>query len=185
MDATVKKITSFTLSACLALSVTNQAFAQNETFDKYADVGAIAIPVVAGIITLTKNDDKGLWQLGESYALTMGASYGLKHVVDETRPDGGPHSFPSGHASSAFAGASYLQFRYGWEYGIPAYIAASAVAWSRVDNKHHHWKDVLASAAIANVSAYFLTDRFEQKVAVLPIIDPQDKSYGLMAAVRF
>lgn len=179
------KIIFLGFGVCLTSLVTCQAFAQSEAFDKYADVGALAIPVVAGIITLTKDDTKGLWQLGESYALTMGASYGLKHVVDETRPDGGTHSFPSGHASSAFAGASYLQFRYGWEYGVPAYIAASAVALSRVDNRHHHWKDVLASAAIANISAYFLTDRFEQKVAVLPVVDPQGKSYGIMAAVRF
>jgi membrane-associated phospholipid phosphatase len=169
----------------IAASICGQAYAGKSAWDKYSDVGAVGIPLAAGIITLTKDDNEGVFQLGESYLLTLGATYGLKYTVHEQRPEGGAHSFPSTHSSSAFAGASYLMFRYGWEYGVPAYIAASAVAWSRVDNHHHHWQDVIASAAIANISAYFLTDRFEERVAVLPVVDPQNKSFGLVAAARF
>lgn len=180
----MKKIIS--LFFALSVGLCGQAFAYSKTFDDFADVGAIGVPLVAGIITLTKDDDDGLWQLGQSYLVTMGATYALKHTIDSTRPDGSDnHSFPSGHASSAFAGASYLQFRYGWKYGVPGYLVASAVAWSRVDSDHHHWRDVIASAVLANVSAYFLTERFEKKVAVIPLVDPGDGAYGLMAAVRF
>lgn len=182
--ARLKKIIS--LFFALSVGLCGQAFAYSKTFDDFADVGAIGVPLVAGIITLTKDDDDGLWQLGQSYLVTMGATYALKHTIDSTRPDGSDnHSFPSGHASSAFAGASYLQFRYGWKYGVPGYLVASAVAWSRVDSDHHHWRDVIASAVLANVSAYFLTERFEKKVAVIPLVDPGDGAYGLMAAVRF
>jgi membrane-associated phospholipid phosphatase len=179
----VKKISILLLGLLAAGS--NPANAGSNAWDKFSTAGALGIPVVAGLITLSKDDNDGIFQLGESYLLTMGATEALKYSVHETRPDGGSHSFPSGHASSAFAGASYLMFRYGWEYGVPAYVAASAVAWSRVDNHHHHWKDVIASAALANVSAYFLTDRFEQEIAVLPVVDPKEKSYGLVAAMRF
>ena len=180
----MNKVAILMLGLFMAAS-SNGALAASKIFDKYATVGALGIPVVAGLITLSKDDNEGVFQLGESYLLTMGATEALKYTVHETRPDGGSHSFPSGHTSSAFAGASYLMFRYGWKYGVPAYVAASAVAWSRVDNHHHHWKDVIASTLIANLSAYLLTDKFEQRVAVLPIVDPKEKTYGLVAALRF
>ena len=175
----MKKIAATVLGLTLAISAINTANATS-AWDTYATVGAVGVPLVAGLITLDKNDNQGVWQLGESYLLTMGAVEGLKYAVPETRPDGGKHSFPSGHSASAFAGASYLMFRYGWQYGVPAYVAASAVAWSRVDNRHHHWQDVIASAALANISAYFLTSRFHEKVAFVPEVDPATKTYGIV-----
>lgn len=77
--------------------------------------------------------------------LTTGA---LKYTVNETRPNGGAHSFPSGHASAAFTGAEFIRKEYGWSWGAPAYLAASFVAWSRVEADKHYTHDVLAGAAI-------------------------------------
>ena len=44
-----------------------------------------------------------------SIAISSGATWGLKHFIDEERPDGTDQkSFPSGHATFAFAGAHQL-----------------------------------------------------------------------------
>lgn len=39
-----------------------------------------------------------------------------------------------------------MRKRYGWKYGIPAYVAATFVAVSRVESKEHYVQDVLAGA---------------------------------------
>jgi membrane-associated phospholipid phosphatase len=50
-----------------------------------------------------------------------------------------------------------MRKRYGWEYGIPAYAAASFVAYSRVEAREHYPHDVIAGAAIGIVSSYIFT----------------------------
>lgn len=76
------------------------------------------------------------------------ATYTLKYSVDAQRPNGGGQSFPSGHTSVAFAGAEFIRKEYGWWWGVPSYLAASYVGWSRVETKNHWTRDVLAGAAI-------------------------------------
>jgi hypothetical protein len=82
--------------------------------------------------------------IGRSWAATAA----LKYSVDETRPDGGSRSFPSGHTSLAFTGAEFIRKEYGWGWGAPAYLAAGFVGWSRVEAHRHYTRDVLAGAAI-------------------------------------
>src|SRR3954462_7482722 len=120
---------------------------------------AIALPVIAGGITLAKDDWKGTAQLTVDTIATVGLAYGLKHVIREQRPDKSDfHSMPSDTSALAFAPAQFLWDRYGWRYGLPAYAAATFVAWSRVDADKHHWYDVTASAALAfGVSKIFTT----------------------------
>jgi membrane-associated phospholipid phosphatase len=120
---------------------------------------AIALPLIAGGITLYKDDWKGSAQLAVDTVATVGLAYGLKHVIHEQRPDKSDfHSMPSDTAALAFAPAQFLWDRYGWQYGLPAYAAATFVAWSRVDADKHHWYDVTASAALAfGVSKIFTT----------------------------
>jgi len=120
---------------------------------------AIALPLIAGGITLAKDDWKGSFQLGVDTVATVGLAYGLKHVIHEERPDKSDNkSMPSDTSALAFAPAQFLWDRYGWEYGVPAYAAATFVAWSRVDAQKHHWYDVTASAALAfGVSKIFTT----------------------------
>ncbi len=78
-----------------------------------------------------------------------GATTGLlKYAVDETRPNGGRYSFPSGHAAAAFTGAEFIRKEYGWSWAAPAYVAAGFVAWSRVEADKHYTHDVVAGAAL-------------------------------------
>jgi membrane-associated phospholipid phosphatase len=57
----------------------------------------------------------------------------------------------------SFAAAEFVRRRYGWECGVPAYAAASFVAYSRVEANAHHPHDVIAGAAIGIASSYLLT----------------------------
>jgi membrane-associated phospholipid phosphatase len=111
---------------------------------------AIALPVIAGGISLYHDDLEGLADLALVTGGSVGTAFLLKEVVKEKRPDGSDFkSFPSDTSALAFAPAFYLWHRYGWEYGVPAVAAASFAGWSRVDAQQHHWWDVAASAGIA------------------------------------
>jgi len=95
--------------------------------------------------------------LALAMARTELVTYGLKYGVDAERPSGGGQSFPSGHTSVAFAGAEFIRKQYGWEWGIPAYLAAGFVGWSRVESANHWPRDVWAGAAIGILSNYDAT----------------------------
>jgi membrane-associated phospholipid phosphatase len=121
------------------------------------DVLFLALPAVAGGAAIAHADSDGAVMFGKSSAVTLGATYALKQTVDERRPNGGVHSFPSGHASVSFASAEFLRGRYGRDYGIPAYAAALFVAYSRVESRNHYAHDVIAGAAIGIASSRFFT----------------------------
>ena len=122
---------------------------------------AIALPLIAGGITLYKDDWTGAAQLGLETFETVGTAWALKHVVREQRPDKSDfQSFPSDTAALAFAPAQFLWDRYGWQVGLPAYAAAGFVGWSRVDAKKHHWYDVAASAGLAFGFSKLFTTRY-------------------------
>jgi membrane-associated phospholipid phosphatase len=142
------------LLACVAICTSVNA---GDNIQLAGDVLQLVLPATAGGLTLGYRDWQGSLQLAESSALTLGVTYGLKYAVDERRPNGGTQSFPSGHTSISFSAAEFLRKRYGWEYGIPAYAAASFVAYSRVEAREHHPHDVVAGAAIGIISSYIFT----------------------------
>lgn len=158
------------LCVCILLgSVTQSAYAKS-AFETYGDIAQFAIPLFAAGYSWQQDDQDGLKQFGYALLSTEATVQLLKQTVDATRPDGSEHSFPSGHTALAFSGASYLQMRYGWEYGLPAYVAAGAVGWSRVTSGHHYWRDVIAGAAIATGFSYVFTTPHEQQLAFYPLI---------------
>jgi membrane-associated phospholipid phosphatase len=130
---------------------------------------AIALPVIAAGVSLYKDDRTGLAQLAADTLATVGTVYALKHIVREQRPDKSDfQSFPSDTSALAFAPAQYLWDRYGWEYGLPAYAAATFVGYSRIEAKQHHWYDVAASAGFAFGFSKIFTTRYR----------PRGLSYG-------
>lgn len=113
---------------------------------------------------LVDSDYKGLLQLAETGVTSVAVSYLLKYTIKKRRPDGSDnHSFPSNHTGVAFAGAAFLQRRYGWTWGAPAYAVATYVGWGRVYSKRHDTWDVLAGTAIGIASAYIYTRPFAKK----------------------
>ena len=99
----------------------------------------------------------------------------LRLAFNETswgeRPNGSPYGFPSGHIGFATSSAAYLQDRYGWEYGLPAYAVVGYIAHVRVDTGHHRWRDVFAAVGVSmGVSKLFVTP--EKATYIAPIIGP-------------
>jgi membrane-associated phospholipid phosphatase len=104
--------------------------------------------------------DKTMMRSGYKSAATIGLaiaiSIGLKYIVNRPRPfveypssiikrdDVGPHSFPSGHTTAAFATATTISLSYKkWYTIVPAYMYASLVGYSRIRLGVHYPSDVL------------------------------------------
>ncbi len=128
-----------------------------EVIERGGDIGSLILPAGAVAGTLFTKDYRGLAQFTEAFTSAMGLVYILKPTIDRTRPDGGRQSFPSGHTASAFAGAAFLQRRYGWRLGAPAYGIAAFVGYSRVEAKRHYTSDVIAGAAIGIGTNFIFT----------------------------
>ncbi|MEZ8292394.1 phosphatase PAP2 family protein [Vibrio splendidus] len=124
------------LSTAPAFSVPSLA-EDKSALETYGDIAQFGIPLSAAVISIMHSDGEGLFQLTEGAVYTALATHTLKFAVNTERPDGGDHSWSSGHTSAAMQGAAYLQFRYGWEYGLPAYAAAGLVGYSCVEAERH------------------------------------------------
>jgi membrane-associated phospholipid phosphatase len=173
----------FWLGYCfIFLSFTFLPPANAYTLKTCGNVGQIAVPVIALLATLSHRDAKGTLQLAEAYGTAMGTTFILKPTVNRKRPDGGNWSFPSGHSASAFASASFLDRRYGRAYGIPTYLAAIVVGYSRVAAKRHFATDVMAGAAIGIGANFIFTTPFK-KLSLLPLVDREQT--GIQAHVSW
>ena len=121
--------------------------------------------------TIIKKDWQGTKQFAFSYTTAIVTTHALKRIIRKERPEGRNlfDAFPSGHTTSAFSGASFIQRRYGWEYGKWAYVLAAIVGVSRMegpDGWHDIW-DVLAGATVGVGSTYIFTKPYlKNKVQV-------------------
>jgi len=98
---------------------------------------------------------------------------GLKQATRRARPEGSGWSFPSGHASMAFASATVLQRHFGWKAGIPAYAVASYVAASRVQTQRHHLSDVAFGAALGIVAGRTVPVGHGRQLMLTPMAVPR------------
>lgn len=81
-------------------------------------------------------------------------------------PFSGNTSFPSGHATTAFAVASVIAMRTdGWIVPTVAYTLATLVAMDRVNDQAHFASDVFAGAAIGLTTGRFLVNRHRRQAA--------------------
>jgi len=171
----------------LSLTVLSSAsaVAYNKDLEETGDVLQWGIPVAAGVISTVKLDGEGLVQLAEGAMWTSLSTHFLKITIDARRPNGRSFSMPSSHTSGAAQGAAYLQFRYGWKYGVPAYMLTGLVGYSRVDNRYHYWRDVIAGAALATAIQYSVTlgGASVTNLAVAPMFDGD--SVGVYASMNF
>jgi Membrane-associated phospholipid phosphatase len=120
--------------------------------------GQVGIGIAIGQLFL--DQENGI-KHGRALILTSVSHITLATAVHRERPNGANDlSFPSGHASSAFTTAGSLAYAYGWKVGLPAYLAATTISLSRVNENVHWMSDVVAGAAIGIYWAHasFQTD---------------------------
>lgn len=103
----------------------------------------------------------------------------IKVSVGRERPDGSGNrfssSFPSGHVSGSFALASTIDSMYGHYVGIPLYLFAGYVGFSRMSDNKHFLSDVIFGAALGTAIgrgvARIHKNECEGKFRILPYTD--------------
>lgn len=130
------------------------------------DAIQMALPITAFMATLLDGDKEGRWQFAKSFGTNLALTYVLKYAINKPRPKGATDglAFPSGHTSVAFQSASFIQKKYGWEYGIPAYALAGFVAYSRIEgiNHRHDGWDILGGILVGVGSTYLFTTEYQK-----------------------
>jgi membrane-associated phospholipid phosphatase len=126
----------------------------------------VAIPAAAWYVAHAEDDREGEIQFAKAFAASTASAYALKKIVDKERPNGDDEAFPSGHATTAFAGAAFLQRRYGWRWAWPAWMLSVYTGWTRVHADEHDWEDVAGGAALAVAGAWiFVRPRGDLQIA--------------------
>lgn len=143
---------------------------------------AIVIAPSALFINGYIKDDKVMMRngikTGAAIVLNIAITTGLKYTINRRRPfvqypqdiikrtDAGPHSFPSGHTSSAFATATALTLATKkWYVAVPTYVYACGVGYSRMRLGVHFPTDVLGGMVVG-IGSSLLTwqiDKWIQK----------------------
>jgi hypothetical protein len=166
IDKTLRSI----FLAGIILNVTN-AYADDEEITEIGDILQFALPLSAYAGTAIAKDKEGAIMYSKSLLTTVTVTWAGKQISEKFRPKGTSNqSFPSGHSSAAFSGASFLYTRYGKAYGIPAYALAAFTAYSRVNAEAHHIDDVIAGASIGMFSNWYFVSPHESRVTVYPSV---------------
>lgn len=154
--------------------------AQNINYEKIGDNLQIALPVSAFASSfIWKDNQKAPLQFIKTMGTSFIVTHSLKRIINKERPNGGDYSFPSGHTSAAFTGAAFIEKRYGLKAGIPAYILAGYVGWSRVYSNHHDYYDVVFGALLGIGSSYIFTKPFKNKIELTLGSNQRIQTYGL------
>jgi membrane-associated phospholipid phosphatase len=141
---------------------------------------AMAITPVSMLVTGLVSDNKELTakalETGASILIAQGFTAGLKATINRQRPylkypdlitgksNSTGHSFPSGHASGAFAVATSLSLSFPkWYVIAPSFAYAGAVGYSRMYLGVHYPSDVFAGALVGAGSS-FLTWKLQKLI---------------------
>jgi membrane-associated phospholipid phosphatase len=167
----IRAVTAPTILVAAGLAIKNQ----NENIQKHfydADDGArhtprnisdytqfLPIGIVYALHAMGKKGEHKVLKVTslalQSEVLMIAIVRPLKHFTNETRPDGGANSFPSGHTAQAFMAATLLHKEYGYKspwYSVAGYTMASGVAVCRMMGNKHWASDVLVGAGIGTLS---------------------------------
>ena len=153
-----------------------------------APLAATWLLKAAGVNSRSKTE-RMLTANAMALGISFGASQLLKHTVSETRPDmSDDHSFPSGHATLAFASATILSREYGYLspwITVGGYATATGTQLLRMQHNRHWINDLYTGAGIGMVGtnlAYFLTDKI---FGADGINRPEVRMKDLNRAMRF
>ncbi len=168
-----------------------------EPFGEAYSFGVLAAFELEG---MAFNDDRSKAVAQDGLASSIIASGiitpSLKFIAGRSRPgkDKGAHdfhpfsgnaSFPSGHATQAFAVASVIADHYDpWYVKAGAYGVASLVGYARVERNAHWASDVLAGALIGTIVGKTITKFNKAKRYEFSVVS-DEKTVGLKATHTF
>ena len=103
---------------------------------------------------------------------------GLKNLFHEKRPDSNAHdSFPSGHATAAFAAATVESDLHPHEAPL-WFTGAALISYSRIRLHRHYGRDVIAGALLGYGTAR-LELSMPRGLILSPLIQPDSRSLGV------
>ncbi len=164
--------------------MTSLAYSKGKT-EIAGDILTLLIPTAAYGTTLFDGNISDQMEFYKSYGSTITLTHILKETVQEQRPNNANSytSFPSGHTSSAFSGATFIHKKYGLKYAIPAYIGAIYTGYSRVYAKKHYIHDVIAGALLGSGLTWYFTSKKRKNSSITPLVSRE--SMGLMFAYSY
>ena len=179
-------------------------FGSIEAADEWSDRLAVAGDVGMIATALSIHAESRPWHLRGKTLLVeetgvlaaLSVTSVLKSATDRERPDeSDQRSFPSGHATRAFAYAaasrrnlSATRLSRGWQLGIGAGLEtlAAGTAWARVEGQDHFPTDVLVGAAVGNYVALLFHDAFlGAPERALVSVDANPKRPSLLVVLHF
>jgi membrane-associated phospholipid phosphatase len=176
------RVWGFVLLALLVVPVAQAG--NHRTWKDISDVGVAGLVGASLGVPIAQRDWPGLGQAALSDGLGEGFALAGKALISEERPNHtDDNSFPSGHTTLAFAAATTLYRRYGWQYGFPAYAMAALTGVARVASREHHWWDAVAGAAFGTGAGWLMTRPLNDHVQMAPWI--ADRGGGVIVAVRW
>lgn len=168
----MKRVIQIPCLCILLITGANSASANNTTerLEDFGDIMQFALPIAGWGATYLNDDKEGRNQFYKSYATAIGTTTVLKGVYGKLRPNSTSEtSFPSGHTTSAFAGAAFIDQRYGGAWGTVAYTAAAITGYSRIRSENHFADDVIAGASVALMSNWYWVTPYQSDVMVAPV----------------
>lgn len=147
-----KPYLTLSVAVVFALAVPAQADGPTRQAAKFASGGGSIAFLAAGIgLPLIRDGHDGktrTLRAIDAVGTTVILTEGIKALTREKRPDSNEHnSFPSGHASAAFAVATLESHLHPREAPL-WFLGATLIAASRVRLHRHYSQDVIAGAAL-------------------------------------
>lgn len=137
------------------------------------------VPIAIWSHGFGRKDDKMMnngYKSAITIASALAVSSTLKILIERDRPyvtykknitmrdTSGPHSFPSGHTTGAFAAATSMSLSYRkWYVTVPSYLYAGFVAYSRMRLGVHYPTDVLGGMVLG-IGSGLLTWKIDQMI---------------------
>ncbi len=157
--------------ALLGGAVATIETADTDTVEDIGDILQIALPLSALGSTYFRHDREGRKQFARSWGYSSAMVLLVKEAVEKTRPNAqGVNSFPSGHTASAFSGASFIHWRYGPRWGVPAFVLAGYTGASRVLAEKHFLDDVISGMSLSVLLNRYFTKPLDPRTRLVPLV---------------
>jgi len=127
-----------------------------------------------------------------AYGLSALYTVAIKGITNTQRPttqfQDGHYGFPSYHTASTFCLAAVIDEYYGCWAGIPAYVLAGLVGWSRIDQREHDLSDVVFGSILGFVIGKTVARAHLERYSgfrVTPCYDPTSGTAGVTLDKQF
>ena len=183
-----KATTGFVLAGALAAGASEaRADAFDQQAAKFASNAGTVAYLAAGVGLPLVTDGKAgkvhALRSADALGTSMVFAYGLKGLFKEKRPDSNEHdSFPSGHATAAFAVAT-MESQYHPRQAALWFTGATLISASRLTLHRHTFGDVLAGAALGYGTAR-LELAMPRGLTLAPFIPRSERGAGISFRIR-